>query len=105
MELSGPRQHHHCVVGCRRCFLHRLVDWWAGRRRIAGLREHGTGPDNHLPICGIVLFLMSVLELGFLASSLSRPILIGFVGGVSLDIFVSQIARMLGVRFSDPVPG
>lgn len=48
---------------------------------------------------------MSVLELGFLASSLSRPILIGFVGGVSLDIFVSQIARMLGVRFSDPVPG
>ncbi|HWV48922.1 MAG TPA: solute carrier family 23 protein, partial [Microbacterium sp.] len=32
------------------------------------------------------------------ANFLSKPILVGFVGGLALDIMVSQIAKMLGVK-------
>ena len=42
--------------------------------------------------------LFSVFKLGFLANFLSKPILVGFVGGLALDILVSQVAKMLGVR-------
>ncbi|MFC4137444.1 MULTISPECIES: SulP family inorganic anion transporter [unclassified Microbacterium] len=49
-------------------------------------------------ICGVMLMLMSVFKLGFLANFLSKPILVGFVGGLALDILVSQIAKMLGVK-------
>ncbi|KAF2415439.1 SulP family inorganic anion transporter, partial [Microbacterium sp. B35-30] len=37
-------------------------------------------------------------KLGFLANFLSKPILVGFVGGLALDIMVSQIAKMLGIK-------
>ncbi len=48
-------------------------------------------------ICGILFLLLAVFRLGFLANFLSKPILIGFVAGLALDIMVSQIAKMLGV--------
>ncbi|MBO1902538.1 SulP family inorganic anion transporter [Leucobacter weissii] len=49
-------------------------------------------------ICGAVLLLMAVCRLGFLANFLSEPILVGFVGGLALDILVSQAAKMLGIH-------
>ncbi|AMB58445.1 SulP family inorganic anion transporter [Microterricola viridarii] len=49
-------------------------------------------------ICGILFVLMAFFKLGFLANFLSKPILVGFVGGLALDILVSQIAKMLGVK-------
>ncbi len=48
-------------------------------------------------LCGVFFVAFSVLKLGFLANFLSKPILIGFVGGLALDILVSQLAKMLGV--------
>lgn len=51
-------------------------------------------------ICGVVLLLMSVFRLGFLANFLSEPILVGFVGGLALDILLSQAAKMLGIRLT-----
>jgi SulP family sulfate permease len=48
-------------------------------------------------ISGVMFLLLAVFKLGFLASFLSKPILIGFVGGLALDIMVSQVAKMLGV--------
>ncbi|WP_290850959.1 SulP family inorganic anion transporter [Gordonia sp. (in: high G+C Gram-positive bacteria)] len=51
-------------------------------------------------ICGVVLLLMSVFKLGFIAAFLSEPILVGFVGGLALDILVSQVAKMLGVHLA-----
>jgi SulP family sulfate permease len=48
-------------------------------------------------LCGVFFVAFSVLKLGFLANFLSKPILIGFVGGLALDILVSQVAKMLGV--------
>ncbi|WP_255355605.1 SulP family inorganic anion transporter [Leucobacter sp. G161] len=48
-------------------------------------------------LCGALFAAMSVFKLGFLANFLSKPILVGFVGGLALDILVSQIAKMLGI--------
>lgn len=49
-------------------------------------------------IAGVMFAVIGVFKLGFLANFLSEPILIGFVGGLALDILVSQIAKMLGVK-------
>ncbi|WP_233265329.1 SulP family inorganic anion transporter [Leifsonia sp. AG29] len=48
-------------------------------------------------IGGVIFILFAVLNLGFLADFLSKPILVGFVGGLALDILLSEIATMLGV--------
>ncbi|MGN0063928.1 MAG: SulP family inorganic anion transporter [Nocardioides sp.] len=50
-------------------------------------------------IVGGVLFLLCArLRLGFLANFLSHPVLVGFVGGLALEITVSQVAKMLGLQ-------
>ena len=62
-------------------------------------------------IAGVIFALCAVFKLGFLATFLSKPILIGFVGGLAFDILISQIAKMLGVKidsggeFVDKVAG
>ncbi|NUL44367.1 SulP family inorganic anion transporter [Cellulosimicrobium funkei] len=48
-------------------------------------------------ICGVMLLLLAYFKLGFLANFLSKPILVGFVGGLAFDILVSQVAKMLGI--------
>lgn len=48
-------------------------------------------------IAGVIFGLCGVFKLGFLANFLSEPILIGFVGGLALDILASQVAKMLGI--------
>lgn len=65
------------------------------------------GSDNYLQlalaqaIIGAGFFgLCALFKLGFLANFLSEPILIGFVGGLALDILVSQVAKMLGVSIN-----
>jgi MFS superfamily sulfate permease-like transporter len=50
---------------------------------------------------GLVLVLAAVFRLGFLADFLSQPVLAGFVGGLALDILLSQIAKMLGIGLGD----
>lgn len=49
-------------------------------------------------ICGLALLIASWLKLGFLANFLSKPILVGFVAGLALEVLLSQIAKMLGIR-------
>ncbi|MFZ4893517.1 SulP family inorganic anion transporter [Plantibacter sp. Mn2098] len=44
--------------------------------------------------------LCALFKLGFLANFLSEPILVGFVGGLALDILVSQAAKMLGISIN-----
>jgi high affinity sulfate transporter 1 len=62
------------------------------------------GSDDYLELVlaqaiigGILFLLLAVFKLGFLANFLSKPILVGFVGGLALDILISQVAKMLGV--------
>jgi high affinity sulfate transporter 1 len=47
---------------------------------------------------GVMCILAGRLGLGVVASFLSRPILIGFICGISVSILVGQIGRLTGVR-------
>ena len=49
-------------------------------------------------LVGVMCFLASLLRLGFIANLLSRPILTGFMTGISLSILVGQIGRFTGVK-------
>lgn len=48
-------------------------------------------------LSGVLFLVMAAFQLGFVASFLSKPILVGFVSGLALDIMVSQVAKMLGI--------
>jgi high affinity sulfate transporter 1 len=47
---------------------------------------------------GVLCVLAGRLSLGVVASFLSRPILIGFISGISISILIGQIGRLTGVR-------
>lgn len=74
-----------------------LVASSIGGLAAAGSESYATMALAQAIICGVLFLLLAVFKLGFVANFLSKPILIGFVGGLALDILVSQIAKMLGV--------
>ncbi|WP_337007047.1 SulP family inorganic anion transporter [Microbacterium sp. LB12] len=74
-----------------------LVASSIGGLAAAGSADYATLALAQAIICGVMFVLLAVFKLGFLANFLSKPILVGFVGGLALDIMVSQIAKMLGV--------
>ncbi|MET0736461.1 MAG: SulP family inorganic anion transporter [Microbacterium sp.] len=75
-----------------------LVASSIGGLAVAGSADYATLALAQAIICGVMFILLAVFKLGFLANFLSKPILVGFVGGLALDILVSQIAKMLGVK-------
>lgn len=75
-----------------------LVASSVGGLAVAGSAGYATLALAQAIICGVMFILLAVFKLGFLANFLSQPILIGFVGGLALDILVSQVAKMLGVK-------
>ena len=88
-----------------------LVASSIGGLATAGSADYATLALAQAIICGVMFVLLAVLKLGFLANFLSKPILVGFVGGLAFDILVSQVAKMLGVsidsggEFVDKVVG
>lgn len=75
-----------------------LVAASIGGLAAAGSQDYLTMALAQAVICGVLFAAMSVFKLGFLANFLSRPILIGFIAGLALDVLVSQVAKMLGVH-------
>jgi len=75
-----------------------LVASSIGGLAVAGSADYITLALAQALICGVLFLLCSFFKLGFLADFLSKPILVGFVGGLALDILVSQVAKMLGVK-------
>ena len=75
-----------------------LVASSVGALAVAGSQDYAILALAQALLCGVMFVLLSVFKLGFLANFLSKPILIGFVGGLALDIGVSQVAKMLGVK-------
>lgn len=47
-------------------------------------------------VTGVVYLAASAGRLGFIASFFSKPILIGYLNGIALIIFVGQLAKLLG---------
>jgi high affinity sulfate transporter 1 len=74
-----------------------LVASSIGGLAVAGGQDYITLALAQAIIGGVLFLLCAVFRLGFLANFLSKPILIGFVGGLALDILVSQVAKMLGI--------
>ncbi|MFB2597452.1 SulP family inorganic anion transporter [Herbiconiux sp. P17] len=75
-----------------------LVASSIGGLAVAGSADYLTMALAQAIISGVLFVLAAVFKLGFLANFLSKPILVGFVGGLALDILVSQLAKMLGVK-------
>jgi high affinity sulfate transporter 1 len=64
----------------------------------------GAGTDHYIDlaaaqavVCGGIFLLCWIFRLGFLANFLSEAVLVGFVGGLAVEILLSQVAKMLGV--------
>lgn len=65
---------------------------------VAGTEQYAAMAAAQAIVGGVLFVLCSVFRLGFLADFLSKPILIGFVGGLACDILLSQIAKMMGIK-------
>ena len=50
-------------------------------------------------LVGAVLVLGSLLRLGFIASFISAPVLVGFKAGIGLVIVMDQVPKILGIHF------
>lgn len=50
-------------------------------------------------LVGAILVIAAALRLGFVASFISEPVLIGFKAGIGLVIVLDQIPKILGVHF------
>ncbi|MHB8495909.1 MAG: SulP family inorganic anion transporter [Casimicrobiaceae bacterium] len=48
-------------------------------------------------LVGAILFVASILRLGFVANFISEPVLIGFKAGVALVILLGQLPQLLGI--------
>lgn len=77
-----------------------LVASSIGGLAVAGSEEYATLALAQAVLSGLMFLLLAVFKLGFLANFLSKPILVGFVGGLALDILISQIAKMLGISIN-----
>jgi high affinity sulfate transporter 1 len=67
----------------------------------------GSNPESLLSITvvltlitGLFCVVASFLRLGFLADFLSRPILVGFLNGVAVSIFLGQIGKVFGFKMT-----
>ncbi|UHQ18725.1 SulP family inorganic anion transporter [Lysobacter sp. KIS68-7] len=50
-------------------------------------------------LVGLALILAAVLRLGFVASFISTPVLVGFKAGIAVVIIVDQVPKLLGLHF------
>ena len=51
-------------------------------------------------LTGVIFLLMAILRLGFLATLLSQPVLVGYVNSAALIIILSQIPNLFGFSVS-----
>jgi SulP family sulfate permease len=75
-----------------------LVGSALGGVAVAGTQQYAAMAAAQAIIGGLMFVACAVFRLGFLADFLSKPILIGFVGGLATDILLSQIAKMMGIK-------
>lgn len=47
---------------------------------------------------GILMFVAGLLKLGFISNFLSKPILLGYLNGVSIVLIVSQLGKLTGLN-------
>src|SRR5262245_8102761 len=63
-------------------------------------RDHGSATQFMMLItvmAGIWMFAAGFLKLGFIANFLSKPVLLGYLNGVSIMLIVSQLDKLTGI--------
>ncbi|HEX6657863.1 MAG TPA: SulP family inorganic anion transporter, partial [Ilumatobacter sp.] len=64
---------------------------------VAGTTRYVTAGAALAVLVGIMLLVASGLRLGFVADLLSRPALVGYLAGLGVTLFVSQLGKLTGV--------
>jgi high affinity sulfate transporter 1 len=65
-----------------------------------------SGNREHMPqfimmitiLTGVLMFLAGFLKLGFISNFLSKPILLGYLNGVSVVLIISQLGKLTGIH-------
>jgi|JI10StandDraft_1071094.scaffolds.fasta_scaffold05555_18 SulP family sulfate permease len=61
-----------------------------------------SGYDNAVAVLGImtgaVLVVMALLRMGFLADLISKPVFVGFLAGIGLQLMITKAPEMLGLN-------
>lgn len=62
------------------------------------------GYENAVGVIGLlvaaILMVMAVARLGFLSDLISRPVLVGFLAGVGVQLIITRLPAMLGIESS-----
>jgi MFS superfamily sulfate permease-like transporter len=69
---------------------------------IAGGREQVVLAASSAVLVGVLCVVSGALRLGFIANFLSRPVLTGYLCGISLSLLASQINRFTMVDIQSP---
>ena len=74
---------------------------------LVGLAAVGTGEYLALAsllavMVGVLLFLASVIGLGFMADFLSRTVLVGFLSGVGVQVSAGALSELVGLKVDHP---
>jgi high affinity sulfate transporter 1 len=64
---------------------------------VVGSEEYLAAGSALAVIVGALLLAASLLRLGFVADLLSRPALVGYLAGLGVTLFVSQLGKLTGV--------
>jgi sulfate permease, SulP family len=64
---------------------------------IAGTAARAVMAAAFAVVVGVLCLLAAICRLGFIANFLSRPVLVGYLCGISLALFVGQIGRLTTV--------
>jgi high affinity sulfate transporter 1 len=51
-------------------------------------------------LTGVLMFIAGFLKLGFISNFLSKPILIGYLNGISIVLIVSQLGKLTGIQLT-----
>lgn len=76
-----------------------LVASGAGLAAAAGSESYATAIMVLGVLTGLLLIIMAVAKFGFLADLISRPVIVGFLAGIGLQIMLMKLPQMAGLEF------
>lgn len=68
-----------------------------GQLALSGIEDRILAASAIAVLVGIICLIASFLRFGFIANFLSRPILTGYLAGVSITLAVGQLTRLTGI--------
>lgn len=69
----------------------------------AGAAGHANAVAIIVIVTGVLLLAMSLLRLGFFAELISRPVFVGFLAAVGVQLMIVSLPIMLGITANGPI--